>query len=277
MRRIFFAAIAATLLITPSILAAQPFKLKQGSRWIIFASREDLREASKLARDLSAARPDIRVFRSINGWYTVAAGPLPISSAESTKDGLISSGKIPPDSYLSVGGRFVEDVTTQAKSQELSVPSSKEVEQALALLAAAFANPLANREKKEVHNGVQLFFNSTVYKQAFLGSQTHLKYSFSEQITQDSQPGLGGSYQTTYRHQVEAAFKDLQHAWIHGDENETINRRITLNCSARRACVSTTSEGRLSKSDAVDLMFRDNQAARDALLAIDTLIRANRS
>ncbi len=272
-------SVALAISTYPSYLVGQTsnqFKAKTGHRWIVFASREELPQAAEILRGLSGVRTDIRVFKSTSGWYTIAAGPLPLAPAQSTMDALITSGKASPDTYLSDGRRFVENVTAAAKSQSLGTPSQKEVEDALALLSAAFANPIEPRLRKEIRDGVMLGFNSTVYKQIFSGNKTRLRYTLTEEIKQETQAGLGGTYQSTSTHQGDIAFKDLQHAWIHEDERDPVKRRMTLNCFGRRECASWTGDGRSWKSDAVYLIFRDEQTAKDALLAIDILMRANK-
>jgi hypothetical protein len=98
---------------SPSVADAQRLKLGSGSVWIVFASRQDLNDAQELARRYSALRNDVRIFRAVNGWYTVVAGPVSRESGETAKNSLVSKGVVPADTYLAEGSRWVEDVTTR--------------------------------------------------------------------------------------------------------------------------------------------------------------------
>ncbi|MCK1577837.1 hypothetical protein [Bradyrhizobium sp. 174] len=86
-------------------------QLSPNERWIVLASRESFTDAGELARRYSRLRPDVRILRAENGWYTVVFGPVPADVASSIKDDLMRRRDIPDDAYAATGRRFVTDVT----------------------------------------------------------------------------------------------------------------------------------------------------------------------
>ena len=152
---------------------------------------------------------------------------------------------------------------------------ASDIAKAVELLTAAFACPIKPIVKKEVRNGVMLFYNGRIFEQKFSGDQSRLKFIFNEQFTQKSEPGLGGSFEANYRREGDAAFKDLQGGSIHGEEGQpTIWLRLA--CAGGQACYTEVSDGKTSKRANFDVMFCDRVSAQDALLAINVLRKAAR-
>jgi hypothetical protein len=112
---------------TQAAPSAKPVgQLGEDQKWIVLASRESLPDAVEFARRISGVRADVRIFRSVNNWYTIVLGPIASHSAPPLKDDLVRQGSIPTDAYVAGGRRFVEDVTQSARSPvaiELNPPA----------------------------------------------------------------------------------------------------------------------------------------------------------
>jgi hypothetical protein len=75
------------------------------------------------------------------------------------------------------------------------------------------------------------------------------------------------------RYEYAANYRDLRGTSLHEDENDQVKRRLQVFCSGGRQCATAD---RLRVSD-IDLIFCDEQTAKNALLAINILIRASRN
>jgi clan AA aspartic protease (TIGR02281 family) len=114
-------------------LSSQQFILTGDSRWIVFASRQNLDDAIGLARrfggygvstqDDPNAGP-ANVISTTNGWYAVAVGPINVQDADKLKKKLAESWLTPHDAFLSKGQTFVEAVWQTPPSPVLATAST---------------------------------------------------------------------------------------------------------------------------------------------------------
>jgi hypothetical protein len=74
--------------------------------WIQIASRADLSSAIDIAQQVRGSFDQVRVFRSVSGWFAVAAGPYSIGIATDEVARLVNVGVIPKDSFVTAGERF---------------------------------------------------------------------------------------------------------------------------------------------------------------------------
>lgn len=81
--------------------------------WIQIASRRELGEASALASSFqSQFGKGVVVFRYDNGWYVIAIGPYDAPDAARAREILVKTGRIPADSIVNNGTRFVERIVS---------------------------------------------------------------------------------------------------------------------------------------------------------------------
>lgn len=76
--------------------------------WIQIYSRQSLHEAIELGMAYQREFPGTFVFRYDNGWYVIALGPYPPGAARREKDRLVAARRIPRDSLVNHGERFLE-------------------------------------------------------------------------------------------------------------------------------------------------------------------------
>lgn len=113
-------------------IAAGPFEQQGNSRWIIFASRQNVEEAIGLARIYAIANPDnpspgtTKVMSTTNGWYAVTTGPFRVQNPEALKKKLAESWFTPHDAFLSKGQTFIEQVWQSPPSPILAIASTSE-------------------------------------------------------------------------------------------------------------------------------------------------------
>jgi hypothetical protein len=81
-------------------------KLPDAAAWIQIASRPTLEEAKSVAQQYVQSFPSTVILQSINGYFAITAGWLNKEYGKPLKDSLISRGVIPPDSFLSSGGKY---------------------------------------------------------------------------------------------------------------------------------------------------------------------------
>lgn len=102
--------------------------------WIQIYSRESLNEAIELGMAYQREFPGTFVFRYDNGWYVIALGPYPPGAARREKDRLVAGRRIPRDSLVNRGERFLELVWGAAP--ENPAVSARPPSEAVALAAA---------------------------------------------------------------------------------------------------------------------------------------------
>lgn len=170
------------------------------------------------------------------------------------------------------------DTATSASKQgpEAQATTSTELSQAIELLSVSFACPLPPRIKKEVRNGVMLFYNATTFNQRFTGDANQLRFISSETFAQKSEPGLGGNYEANYNHEYAINFRDIRDVRLHDDENDPRRRRLRVVCIGGRECSIGRFDGRTTNSSDFDISFCDAKTAQNALLAIKILMQASR-
>jgi hypothetical protein len=78
-------------------------------RYIVFASRQILDDAIGIAQSYSWRFPNVRVMRSSNGWYAVAAGPERVPDARAYRDKLLKEGGVATDMLFSKGDGYVAE------------------------------------------------------------------------------------------------------------------------------------------------------------------------
>jgi len=76
--------------------------------WIQLYSRQSLNLAIEVGMAYQREFPGTFVFRYDNGWYVVAIGPFPPGTARREKDRLVATGRIPRDSLVNRGERFLD-------------------------------------------------------------------------------------------------------------------------------------------------------------------------
>ena len=104
--------------------ATGAFETAGNSRWLVFASRQNVDEAIGLARRFGSEFGPPKVMSSTNGWYAVVAGPLSIPNAEALKKRLANVWWAPKDTFASNGRTFVDRVWEASKSPVLATASS---------------------------------------------------------------------------------------------------------------------------------------------------------
>jgi hypothetical protein len=82
-------------------------ELRSSQRWLVIASRGDLKQAISIAEEYKQTFPETRVFKSENGQYAVTIGQFDIRQNPALMTGLAESNRIPKDSYSTPGKRFV--------------------------------------------------------------------------------------------------------------------------------------------------------------------------
>ena len=102
--------------------------------WIQIYSRQSFAEAVDLAGAFRREFPGTFVFRYDNGWYVGAIGPYPFGKARPERDRLVRFGRIPTDSLVNRGDRFVDLVW--GASPERPSTASRPSDEAFALDAA---------------------------------------------------------------------------------------------------------------------------------------------
>lgn len=109
MRRLIL-AIAVCVAWVAAAYAAAPPDLRPGQRWLIVAARQNLLEATDLARVYGRTVADVRVLKALNGWYAVAIGPVGYASIAAAQQALEDQAEVPPDAYLANGNGFADQV-----------------------------------------------------------------------------------------------------------------------------------------------------------------------
>jgi len=108
--------------------------------WIQIYSRESLNAAIELGMAYRREFPSTFVFRYDNGWYVVALGPYPDRlAARRDRDRLVRSGRIPKDSLVNDGDRFLELVWGAAPDRPAVALQPRAEESALQLAESYFA------------------------------------------------------------------------------------------------------------------------------------------
>jgi len=86
-------------------------ELQASERWLVVASRGYLEEAISIAQKYKKQFPETRVVKSENGQYGVTLGRFDAKEAPALMKRLIEEKRIPPDSYLSAGKRFLTRIS----------------------------------------------------------------------------------------------------------------------------------------------------------------------
>jgi uncharacterized protein len=156
--------------------------------------------------------------------------------------------------------------------------SETEITQALAILSYAFACPIKPIFRKEVRDGVMLFYNSQVFKQEFKGDRAKLRFSLVEEFAQKTEQGLGGSYDAIYRREGEVDFKQLENGRLQKDDtaHSSPDMNVLISCSGRKPCFTHTRDGKKASETEATLLFCDPDTAKNALTALKILIKANK-
>lgn len=76
--------------------------------WIQIFSRQELADAIQIAQQYRGTFSNARVFKHASGLYVVAIGPFSNGTGRAERDRLLTSGRIPADSLVTKGYRFVE-------------------------------------------------------------------------------------------------------------------------------------------------------------------------
>jgi hypothetical protein len=118
---------------------------------VVIASRQDYGEAVQLARFYSERLAAVRVVLSTNGWYAVVSGPHQVDNAQTFKQGLIQSGRVPGDAFLSKGDVYVEQVwdTTKEARRDPIAASAPPVAQSAPDPARLELEQAIKREREE--------------------------------------------------------------------------------------------------------------------------------
>lgn len=101
-------------------------KLPDAAAWIQIASRPTLEEAKSVAQQYVQLFPSTVILQSINGYFAITVGWLNKEYGRPLKDSLISRRVIPPDSFLSSGGKYQSPIwssegrTIQSRADLLS-------------------------------------------------------------------------------------------------------------------------------------------------------------
>jgi len=119
-------ALVAFLFAAPTAEAAEPFETSGNVRWVVFASRQNSDEAIGLARRYGNEFGPVQVLSTSNGWYAIAAGPLPVSDPSGLKKALSTSWWVPKDTFLSKGRTFLERVWQSPRSPVLATASTED-------------------------------------------------------------------------------------------------------------------------------------------------------
>jgi hypothetical protein len=109
-------------------IAAGPFEQHGNSRWIVYASRQNVDEAIGLARRMTPGPGPTKVMSTTNGWYAVTTGPLEVTDPDALKKKLATSWSTPHDAFLTIGQTFVEQVWQTPTSPVLATASTSENE-----------------------------------------------------------------------------------------------------------------------------------------------------
>lgn len=103
--------LASVMLGSSSSLRAQaPLSLSSNEAWLVIASRPSRNASIDLARKYQARFSSVAVLGSSNGYYAVVLGWADKNRLQQLKVRLVEAGRIPSDSYLSTGRRFVSAV-----------------------------------------------------------------------------------------------------------------------------------------------------------------------
>jgi hypothetical protein len=94
----------------PAALGHPSHNWSADGEWIQLYSRTTGLDAVNVARPMLQQFPNVAVFEYDNGWYVVALGPYPPGTAGAMRDGLRSLGRIPPDSLVNSGRRFIDRI-----------------------------------------------------------------------------------------------------------------------------------------------------------------------
>ena len=108
--------------------AAGPFEQHGNSRWVVYASRQNVDEAIGLARRITPGPGPTKVMSTTNGWYAVTTGPLEVTDPDALKKKLATSWSTPHDAFLTMGQTFIEQVWQTPKSPVLATASTAEHE-----------------------------------------------------------------------------------------------------------------------------------------------------
>jgi hypothetical protein len=94
------ASIGMWFAMAPPSSSAGPLETSGDSRWIVFASRQDVDEAIGLARRFGSDFGERTVLTTMNGWYAVAAGPVAVPDVAAFKKRLSDAWWAPKDTFL---------------------------------------------------------------------------------------------------------------------------------------------------------------------------------
>lgn len=183
--------------------------------------------------------------------------------------------------------------TSRSSSPDTSVSASvsaEERDQALNLLKASFACPIKPRFIKEVHNGVMLFYSSTIFREKFLGDNSLYRVERAEHTIQKSKLGAfandknfdsGENFGERDIFYIEARFDALESARVEGGGHaDPTAVYVALSCKGGQACFlydpAKMNNERPHKHESGDTRFCDRATAENAVLAIKILIKASK-
>jgi len=118
LRRIL--AVLALVAAAGGAFAAPPPSLRQGERWLVIASRQDLTDAANLARTYGRTLAGVHVVKARNGWHAVIAGPFAARTRAEVEAGLPGAVNLPSDAFLASGEGF-EDLAFTAPPPPVSM------------------------------------------------------------------------------------------------------------------------------------------------------------
>lgn len=107
--------VVALVLATAVAQAAPPPALKPGEHWLVLASRQDLADATNLARTFGRDLTEVHVVLARNGWHAVIAGPYAGRNKAEIEARLPDTVNVPADAYLGSGEGFQDLVFTAPK------------------------------------------------------------------------------------------------------------------------------------------------------------------
>jgi len=210
---------------------------------------------------------------------------------------IVLRGKAPKrDDNCNVVGEFADRLIFKFKSAGAAEPENvvfassegpvdpHEASLALDVLREAFRCPIKPITRKEVSEGVMQFYSSRVFSQRFLGDGERLKFSFTEEYDQKTEPGMGGTMKDSWVKEGDVLYQDLASGRIESTLSEAdekfddkpITFRVVVNCSGNSKCFRRKEFGETSLEATGEAIFCDKATANNALMALEVLSRTDK-
>lgn len=88
---------------------AGPLSQTGDMQWVQFTHRRNMDEAIGVARVIGWSMRDMRVLKSVDGSFVIAAGPMRVTNADQMRQNILRQGGVPDDFMFTRGDNYLEE------------------------------------------------------------------------------------------------------------------------------------------------------------------------